>query len=314
MKANTRYGAFLGAQLLVCTVVSACSRDASTGISAADGGTRVRPSGSARIITLTPSMTEVVDALGAVDQVVGVDEFSAVLPAIKHRGIPRIGDFLSPNLEAMLALHPDIVLMDAVQEKFASHLKESGIKVFPIAMQTVDDARKAVETVGAVLGRQDKAKAILTQLDDTLAAQTQLGTRRAAELGRKPRVLFVVDRRPGGLSGMVAAGPGTYIDDLILRAGAENVLADASARYVQLPAEEVLRRAPDIIFDAAHDATDRGLADWTPLAIVPAVAKGRVYLLADPVYVTPGPHLAEALEGLAQRIWSVGPDGGSGGR
>jgi iron complex transport system substrate-binding protein len=299
MKANTRYGTWSALYLLVCTAFFSCGREPSAA-----------PSGQARrIITLTPSMTEVVNALGATDRLVGVDEFSASLAAIEHRGIPKVGDFLSPNLEAMLALHPDIVLLDAVQEKFASHLKQSGIKVFAIPLQTVAEVRAALETVGGALGREDRAKAIVTQLDDNLAVLTSQGKKNAAERGGKPRVLFVVDRRPGGLAGMVAAGPDTYIDELLTRAGAQNVLADAAARYVQLPVEEVLRRAPDIIFDAAHDTTDRGRSDWAALVTVPAVAHGRVYLLADPVYVTPGPHLAEALKGLSEKIWEADADG-----
>jgi iron complex transport system substrate-binding protein len=117
-------------------------------------------------------------------------------------------------------------------------------------------------------------------------------------------VLFVVDRRSGGLAGMVAAGPGTYIDDLLKRAGVDNVLADAAVRYVQISAEEVLARAPDIILDAVHvDDPEKAKGDWSALASVPAVANRRVHVLGDPLFVTPGPRLDEAFERLCAILW-----------
>jgi iron complex transport system substrate-binding protein len=195
------------------------------------------------------------------------------------------------------------VLLDSVQTKFATQLNNLAIKVFPLPMQTVSDVRSALRTVGDALGRGARAGQVIAALDARLDAETGRAEAAAGRAVRRLRVLFVIDRRPGGLSGMVAAGPGTYIDDLLRRAGVLNCLADAGATYVQLPAEEVIRRGPDIIFDAAHDAGDKGLADWAPLASVPAVAAGRVYLLQSPVYVTPGPRLAEALAGLVDLIW-----------
>jgi len=289
--------------LLVCTGISLAAITTSGGCRR-DAGAPARA--KLRVVTMTPSMTQVVDALGAIDLVVGVDKFSDSPEAVTH--LPKVGDFLSPNLEAVLSLHPDIILLDAVQEKFVTPLKDAGIKkVYAIEMQSVGDVRAAIQSVGEALGRPEAVKRVVADLDAALAAQTDHAEAAAAKAGQKPRALFVVDRRPGGLSGMVAAGPGSYLDELLQRAAAINVLADAHARYVQLPAEEVIRRAPDVIFDAAHDATERGLADWAPLASVPAVANHRVYLLGGSVYVTPGPRLAEALAGLVDFLWGRKP-------
>lgn len=301
-------------KLLVCTGISVgiflaadsgCRRDEARS-PPSSGST----SAKLRVVTLTPSLTQVVDALGAIDLVVGVDKFSDSPEVVTHlsKNVAKVGDFLSPNLEAVLSLHPDIVLLDAVQEKFVTPLKDAGIKkVYAIEMQSVGDVRAAIQSVGEALGRAELGKRVVADLDAALAAETQRAEAAAAKAGKKPRVLFVVDRRPGGLSGMVAAAPGTYLDELLQRAAATNVLADAHARYVQLPAEEVIRRAPDVIFDAAHDATERGLVDWAPLASVPAVAEHHVYLLGGSVYVTPGPRLAEALAGLVDYLWGPHP-------
>jgi cobalamin transport system substrate-binding protein len=283
---------------LAATLGAACRRPASAP-GPNDSGTDRHP----RVVTLTPSATEIVAALGAADLLVGVDAYSAYPPQVQS--LPKVGDFLSPNLEAILALRCDIAVLDAVQQKFVIPLESAGIKIFAVPMQDVEDVRHAFVTLGAALGRQEAARAEIARLDAALAAG-EARARAAAERagGVRPRVLFVVDRRAGGLAGMVAAGPGTYVDDLLRRAGVANVLADAPVRYVQISAEEVLARGPDIILDAAHTSdAARARDDWKVLASVPAVARGRVHMLSDPLFVTPGPRLDQAFARLVDILW-----------
>ena len=259
-------------------------------------------SGRLRVVTMTPSATEIVHAVGAFDLLVGVDQYSSYPPEAKS--LPKVGDFLSPSLEAMVALHPDIAVLDAVQERFAEKLKAVGIRTLALPMQNISDIRHALVAVGEALGRADAAAAQVARLDARLAQAEARAKEAAQRAGRRPRVLFIVDRRSGGLAGMVAAGPGTYIDELLGRAGVENALADAKVRYVQISAEEVLARAPDVILDAIHvDDPEKARGDWNALASVPAVAQGRVHVLGDPLFVTPGPRLDEAFERLCDILW-----------
>jgi len=259
-----------------------------------------------RVVCLTPSSTELVAAVGAAAWIVAVDQFSAFPPEV--RKLPKVGDFLSPNLEAILAQHPDIVVVDAVQTEVARTLSSHGIRTLGVPMQTVDDVRAGLVTVGRALGREPEARAAVARLDADLRDVGALGARALTERGRRPRVLFVVDRQVGGLGNLVAAGPGTYLDELLRRAGADNVLADSPVRYAKITAEEVIARAPDVILDAVH-APDAAAAraDWSVLASVPAVKSGRVHVLADAVFVSPGPRLGEALRRLAPLIWDITP-------
>jgi iron complex transport system substrate-binding protein len=255
-----------------------------------------------RVVTLTPSATEIVHAVGALEMLVGVDQYSSYPEEVK--ALPKVGDFLSPSLEAILALGCDIAVLDAVQERFVDKLKASGIKVLALPMQNTEDIRAALRAVGAALGREAAAAAQIARLDANLRVAEERARSAAAAGGQRPRVLFVVDRRPGGLAGMVAAGPGTYIDDLLRRAAVDNALADAPVRYVQIAAEEVLARAPDVILDAVHaDDPTRARADWDVLASVPAVRAGRVHVLGDPLFVTPGPRLDQAFARLVDILW-----------
>jgi iron complex transport system substrate-binding protein len=255
-----------------------------------------------RVISLTPSATELVQAVGAIDELVGVDRFSLYPPEVTS--LPKVGDFIHPDLEAIVALHPDIVLCDSVQSRVITGLNSAGIRILPLPLQTVDDVRHGLEAVGTALDRPSAGADAVARLDAALARAERRARARIADAGRPPRVLFVVDRRPGTLAALVAAGPGTYLDDLITRGGGENVLHDAPARYVQITAEEVITGAPDVILDAVHDSdAARARADWNALVTVPAVRAGRVHILGDTMFVTPGPRLGEALERLADLMW-----------
>jgi iron complex transport system substrate-binding protein len=255
-----------------------------------------------RVVCLTPSTTELVAALGATDWIVGVDQYSTYPP--KVRSLPKVGDFLAPSMDAILALTPDIVFVDDVQTNVATTLKNTKIRPVAIRLQDFSDVRVALLTAGTALGLEDAAQRAVARLDASISTTTALATRARQLAGRAPRVLFIVDRQTGGLGGMVAAGPGSYIDDLIHRLGAENVLAASPVRYAKISAEQVLTLAPEIILDAVHTTeSQRARADWDRLASVPAVKGDRVYILGDPVFVSPGPRLAEAFARLAQLVW-----------
>lgn len=261
-----------------------------------------------RVVCLTPSTTEIVAALGALDTVVGVDNYSE-FPAEVH-ALPRVGDFLNPSLEAILHLTPDIVLIDAVQTQVDAKLKDAGIRTLALPMQTIADVRNGALAIGRALDRERDAQAFVARLDGDLVAVEERGRRAAERLGRRPRVLFVVDRQIGGFAGMVAAGPDNYLDELVRRAGGDNVLADAPMRYVSLSVEQVIALAPEVILDATHvpGAADAGRAraDWDRLSSVPAVQRGRVHVLADRAAVTPGPRLGDVLARLQRLIEGEG--------
>lgn len=285
------------AVILVVAALLSCSREQAAP-RADSGGKAAR----LRVVCLTPSSTELVAAVGATDTIVGVDRFSAYPPEV--HSLPKVGDFLSPNLEAILSLHPDIVVADAVQTEVVAKLQTTGMTVLSLPMQTIDDVREALRSVGRALGREAEAERAIAALDGDLQSVREHAARAAARAGAPPRVLFVVDRQPGSLGGLVAAGPGSYLDELLRHAGAENVLADSPVRYANISVEEVIARRPDVILDAAHtDDAGRARADWNLLSSVPAVQTGRVHVLADTAAVSPGPRLGQVLARVTKLVW-----------
>jgi iron complex transport system substrate-binding protein len=243
-----------------------------------------------RVVSLTPSATEVVAALGATSTLIGVDDYSTYPPEVT--ALPKVGSFLSPNLEAIAALHPTLVIVDDIHGGTAKALGELGIHVLACPMHALPDVKAALTKVGAALDREAIARARVEAIDAALDAAA------AARPAVRPRVLLIIDRG-AGLTGLVAAGPGSWLDELLAVVGGENVLAGAVVRYPKISREEILMSKPDVIIDASYvaNAADPG-KDWAGVA-VPAVTGGRVRAAKQPYMLAPSPRVAEALADVA---------------
>jgi iron complex transport system substrate-binding protein len=252
------------------------------------------------VVCLTPSATELVAAVAGAEVIVGVDEFSRFPAAVTE--LPKVGSFLAPNLEAILRLRPTLVVMDRVQAEARGGLEAAGLAVLAVRMERVADIAGGLRAVGDVLGRRGEAEARAAELAAKLDAISRAARARRGAAA-PPRVLFVVDRALGGFANMVAAGPETYLSELIERAGGVNALAHAAVPFPRISAEEVMKLAPDVILDGVH-APDgaRAAGDWRQLAGVRAVDAGRVYVLGDPSFMHPNPRLDRTLAAIAERI------------
>lgn len=251
------------------------------------------PSGPPRIVSLTPSATEVVAALGATSQLVGVDQYSDYPAEVEK--LPKVGSFLVPNLEAIVALKPTLVIVDDIHGQVAGALRDQGLETIECDMHGLPDLEHALRTIGNRLGRTREADAVIDDIDRAL---DEYATKRPA---KHPRVLAVIDREAGGLGNLVAAGPGSWVDELIAVVGGDNVLVGAISRYPKISREEVLTGNPDIILDISYAAKDKDVSAWQELE-VPAVKAGRVVPLVDAYFQRPSPRVRQALEALAAVI------------
>lgn len=244
-----------------------------------------------RIVTLTPSATELVAALGAADKLVAVDDYSTYPPEVA--GLPRVGSFLQPHLEAIMRVHPQVVIADDVHADIVGSLRDVGIEVVLAPMHALPDLKTAFARVGARLGRDAEARTQADAIEDAIEAA------RARKRGAGLRVLIVIDREAGGLGGMVAAATGSWLDELIAITGADNVLAGSPVRYPKLSPEEVLRSRADVILDVsfAADPADAQTV-WSAMPTVPAVANHRVRVLKAPYLLSPSPRVAAALAAI----------------
>lgn len=257
--------------------LAACSRESAA------------PAGGVRIVSLTPSATEIVAALGAVDQLVGVDDFSPYPPEVKQ--LPKVGSFLTPNLEQIVRLSPSFVIVDDIHGRTAGALHDAKIETVACCGHGLPDIKAGLRIVGAKLGKLEVAERAIAEIDRELDAAA---ARRPA---KRPRVLLIIDRETGGTGNLVAAGPGSWLDELLAVTGGENVLSASGVRYPKVSMEEVLRGKPDVIIDVSYAAETGGIAAWDAVD-VPAVKARRVRGLADQYLRAPSPRVKQALAAL----------------
>lgn len=246
-----------------------------------------------RIISLAPSLTEILFALGAGDAVVGVTEYADYPPEARTK--PSVGGGLDPNLEVIVALQPDLVLASADTNRWDTliQLEQLRIPIYGAKAARVEGVLASIEKVGEAIGRRHEAERLIAEMRRRMAAVSDRVRDQA-----KPKVLYAVWIDP-----LIVAGRGTVIDDLLQMAGGANIVqATGFPRY---SLEEVSAHPPDVIILAS----DRGgLRDWEVLRRLPAwkevraVRDGAVRVIDANMVNRPGPRIAEAVELLARLL------------
>jgi iron complex transport system substrate-binding protein len=253
------------------------------------------PAGEPRgVVSLLPSATAWVVELGAGDRLVACTEFCR-----PGREVARV-DWRGPGAaEAILRLNPALVIKQeprAAEDPLRRILEKAGVEVLAIPSETIADVRAAIGTIGDALGLGQESIGLLQDFDRELRAA------RAGAKGEAPSVLMVYQRDPGPVANIAAAGPGSFLDELIRYSGGRNVLSDLEQAYVDLRLEEVVRRAPDMIIEVSVDNKPVAAADWDALASVPAVRDGRVHVVDASLIVVPGPGLPAAVRRLVELL------------
>jgi iron complex transport system substrate-binding protein len=192
---------------------------------------------------MSPNATEILYGLGVINRVVAVSDYDVWPPEVKN--LPRIGGWSTPSLERVLAFRPDLVLLsDAQAELVGPQLRELGLNVVAVPTHTLNDAYSAIRVAGRATGRDTEA----VQLEASTRAGIERVLNRTSSLAH-PTVLCVVDRTPGTLRDVYAAGEGSFIAELIAVAGARSVVPRSTAGYSRVGKEALLGYNPDIIID-----------------------------------------------------------------
>jgi len=243
-----------------------------------------------RVVSLAPSLTDTVVALGMADRLVGVTRYDT---APEVTSLPRVGGFLDPSPEAVLGLRPDLVLWLADGGAFPAvrRIAELGVPVLALPVVGVPDVLRAARQVGAALGNPAAGERLAAGMEGAVRAAEE----RASSLPRR-RVLLVIGRDP-----LVVAGPGSYPDALLRIAGGVNVVK-GERPWPVYSLERAVADDPDLVVDAAVNEPADTIVR---LAAIPAVKAGRVVRLPDDRVLRPGPQLPAALEQLQQALKAV---------
>lgn len=250
-----------------------------------------------RIVSLVPAVTEMLFAVGAGPQVVGVSSFDREPPEVAR--LPRVGALLDPDLESILALKPDLVVVYGSQDELKTQLERAGAPMFSYRHAGLQGIFETLRQVGDHTGRVEAANALIDRIRADLAS-----IRKAVAGQPRPRVLLVFGRDVDALRNVWVSGGVGFIHEVLEIAGGDNVMADVTREGLQINVEQILARKPDVILelraDARADAEREALQTWRTLSALNAVRNRRVYFLSGSELVTPGPRIARAAERIAR--------------
>ncbi|WP_299025773.1 cobalamin-binding protein [uncultured Thermanaerothrix sp.] len=251
-----------------------------------------------RIISLAPSNTEILFALGAGKQVIARDSFSDYPP--EAASVTDIGStWETLNLEQLVALQPDLVLAAGIQSpEQVKAMENAGLVVFWVPNPvTLEDLYANLEVVGRLIGHEPEAAALIESLKARVAAVDK----KIAMVSQKPSVFYELDASQDPAKPWTA-GPGSFHDALIARAGGVNIAAVLDSPWAQMSLEQIVAADPEIILlgDAKWGTTPESVAQRPGWSNLRAVKNERVIPFDDDLISRPGPRLVDALENLAK--------------
>lgn len=252
-----------------------------------------------RIISLAPSNTEILFALGAGSQVIGRDEFSDYPEAATS--LPVVGGSMGKyNLEEIVRLQPDLVLAAAINTpEQVKALEDLGLTVYYLANPNdLDELNANLQLIGRFTGREKEAGQLVASLQQRVAAVEKT----LENVSARPKVFYELDATDPAKPW--TAGPGTFITTLIDMAGGESIGAGLPSQWAQISQEELLLQNPDIILlgDAAYGVTPEQVASRPGWETLKAVKNQQVYPFDDDLVSRPGPRLVDGLVALAKII------------
>lgn len=250
-----------------------------------------------RIVSLSPSTTEILYGVGAFPHVVGVSQYCTYPPEVAK--LARVGGWQTSDVEKILALHPDLIVLTDAQAPFISdRLHAFGLHFIAVPSQSLADVFSAIKSIGEATGNQANASMLTREMHASLEAIR-------AKTERLPRrtVLLSVSRTPGTLSDLYVATAGSYLVDLVEIAGGRSVAEPTRRGYEKISKEAILTLNPEIIIDLVHGSKARfgeHAADvWNDLPELRAVREKHVYPVDDPFIPHPSQFVTRTAEVFA---------------
>ena len=249
-----------------------------------------------RIVSMAPSLTEILFALGLDEEIVAVTLFSDYPPAAAEKA--KVGSFWQPNIEAVIAARPNLIMtLGFGQHKnLAERLKRVGYNCLAVNIETVSDLFTVIGEIGIAAGRQRQADELSSGIKKKLNA---LSSR--VDALPKVRVLWVVQREP-----LRVTGRDTFVNEMIELAGGENAIGRTVHKYPPIGAEQVIACGADVIIEPSMGREDldaqraEALRHWGKFRNLPAVTNSRIYVIRDDTVSRLGPRLYEGTETIAR--------------
>ena len=249
-----------------------------------------------RIISIIPSTTEMLFAMGAGPRVIGVGNFDRYPPEAQAR--PKVGGLIDPDVERILSLKPDLVVVYGTQSDLRAQLERARIPMFLYEHAGLPDITSTIRELGARIGSSNEGDALANRIEAEIA-----DVRKRVEGRPRPRTLLVFGRDAETLRGIYASGATGFLHDMLDAAGGTNVFADVKRQSIQTTSELAVARAPDVIIEIGVDtasSSGRNLRAWEALPSIPAVRNKRIYQLRGDGMMNPGPRISASVRRIAE--------------
>lgn len=249
-----------------------------------------------RIVSLAPSNTEILFALGLGDKVVGVTNYCDYPEEAKSK--EKIGGFADPNMEKIVSLKPDIVLATEAHQKPVEQLEKLNIPVVVLTSTDIADMMDSLEIVGKICGREAESFKIADELKNRIKAVEDKVA--GVPEDKRPKVYYEIWPEP-----FTTAGPGTFVNDIIEKAGGRNIAGDAKKAYPEYSQEMIISKNPDIIIFSHHGSSNTAAEDilkrpgWEN---IDAVKDKKVFYVDENIVQRATPRLVDGLEQFAEII------------
>jgi iron complex transport system substrate-binding protein len=252
----------------------------------------VVPEHPSRIISLSPSITEILFSLGLEEQIVGVSNHSDFPPQALAK--PRVGSYINPSVERTISLNPDLILATAAGNPrgFVERMEAFGLSVYTVFPKDFDGILRSISHIASITGREHSGARAVREMRQRKRRILQLTHGRY-----RPKVFLQIGTAP-----IVTVGKGSFANDLISLAGGRNIAGGETAKYPRYSIEEVLVKAPDVIIITSMDPRrdSQELAEqWNRWTTIPAVKQGRVFVIDSDLVDLPSPRIIDGLEAIA---------------
>jgi iron complex transport system substrate-binding protein len=253
------------------------------------------PHSAKRIVSMAPSITEILFALGLNEEIVGVTDFCDYPEAALTK--PRIGGFVNPSIEMIVSLKPDLIIAtrDGNRKETIRRLSDLGFSVYVVNPKGFDGVMKTIQNIGEIVGRQDESRRTIKDM----TTRKEKVVRLTSSLP-KPKVFFQVGNAP-----IITVGRGTLADDLIHLAGGKSISRNETLSYPLYSIETILSKAPEIIIMSSMGSTkdySNLIKKWQNWKSLPAVKKNAIYVVDSNLVDRPTSRIVEGLEEMLKII------------
>jgi len=261
-----------------------------------------------RIVSMAPSITEIIFALEKEDSLVGVTDFCSYPP--ETSSLPKVGGYLNPNLEKLVILRPDLVIIQGNHEKLEKFCKKRGISILYVNMDSISTIYRGIETLGRALNCRERAGNLCTYISNGLES-----IQRDVSRATRQKVFICLSRSPGSLANLYTVGGSSFISEILKLAGGVNIFDDVMQPYPEASKESLIKRAPEIIIEMrpgeniSSDRRKQIISDWDSFQGVPAIKNKRIHILTEDFILIPGPRVAVAARLIAETLHPEIKDG-----